>query len=119
MGDLQSRHRFNAARMAALVGNGTGADGGRVDAAERARWRAQARVWLRADLLAFGKLLDDNFAQAREWVRETLTYWQQNPDLLGIRDPGALAKLSPDEREDCLALWSEVDAVLKRTEEKR
>jgi serine/threonine-protein kinase len=45
-----------------------------------------------------------------------LTHWQVDPDLAGLREPRALDKLSADEREECLALWKEVGAVLNRTQ---
>src|SRR5262249_1396367 len=48
--DPDVRHLYNAARAAALAGCGGGADGGALSEAERARWRKQARAWLRADL---------------------------------------------------------------------
>ncbi|MFL5342944.1 MAG: hypothetical protein ACJ8F7_22650 [Gemmataceae bacterium] len=41
---------------------------------------------------------------------------QTNNDLAGLREPSALDRLSPDEREDCLALWKEVAAVLSRAQ---
>jgi serine/threonine-protein kinase len=112
--DLRVSHRFNAARAAALVGCGAGADGGALSEAERGRWRKQARAWLRADLTAWTKKLDSRTAADRARVKNTLARWQADPDLAGVREPGALANLSADERKDCLALWEEVDRVLKR-----
>jgi serine/threonine-protein kinase len=112
--DLRVGRRFNAARAAALVGCGAGADGGSLSEAERGRWRKQARAWLRADLSAWAKKLDSRTAADRARVKNTLARWQADPDLAGVREPGALANLSADERKDCLALWEEVDLVLKR-----
>ena len=44
--------------------------------------------------------------------------WQKSleavPDLAGLRDPGALDKLSGDEQEQCRALWHEIGAVHDR-----
>jgi hypothetical protein len=37
------------------------------------------------------------------------------PDLVGVREPGALEKLSDEERKEWLALWREVEALLSRT----
>ena len=42
--------------------------------------------------------------------------WQTAPDLVGLRDPSALEQLSADERRECLALWSEVAAVLRQAD---
>jgi serine/threonine-protein kinase len=113
--DLHVGHRYNAACAAALVGSGAGQDGGEMSEAERARWRKQAREWLRADLAAWGQKLDSAPAANRQ-VRKTLTHWQADPDLAGIREPGALDKLSADERRECLALWKEVTAVVSRAQ---
>jgi serine/threonine-protein kinase len=114
--DLEARHRFNAACMAALAGSGVGVVDKNLADSEKKRWRMQARQWLHDDLFSFGKLLDGYFKQSQDWVRETLKYWQRNSALIGIRDPDKLATLPPDEREDCLALWREVVTMLRRTE---
>jgi serine/threonine-protein kinase len=42
--------------------------------------------------------------------------WQQAPDLAGIRDPAALAKLPESERKECEALWAEVQALIDRAQ---
>jgi hypothetical protein len=41
--------------------------------------------------------------------------WRYDTDLAGLREPGALEKLSAEEREEWLALWREVEALLSRT----
>src|SRR5262249_25972045 len=56
--DFGSGRRYAAARAAALVGCGRGADAEGVEEPERARWRRQAREWLRADLAAWNRALD-------------------------------------------------------------
>jgi eukaryotic-like serine/threonine-protein kinase len=43
--DLRSGHRYEAARAAALAGCRLGADGAKLDEAERTRWLRQARDW--------------------------------------------------------------------------
>jgi serine/threonine-protein kinase len=114
--DLGLNHRYHAARAAALVGCGRGADADGVDETERAGWRRQARDWLRADLTARVRLLDENSAAVRGDVRRALTNWKEDPELACVRDPGELNKLAPDERKEFLALWADVAAVLARTE---
>ena len=114
--DPDVSHRYNAACAAALVGCGGGEDGGTLSQAERARWRKQARAWLQAELAAWAKKLDSTTAADYVLVQKTLTHWQVDPDLAGLREPRALDKLSADERKECLALWKEVGAVLKRTQ---
>jgi serine/threonine-protein kinase len=106
--------RYAAACAAALAGCGRGEDGAELGDAERARWRAQARQWLRADLGAWAKLLESGIAADRTKVQNTLARWREDPDLAGLRDPDALAKLPPDERQECRALWSDLDALLQR-----
>jgi serine/threonine-protein kinase len=55
--ELGDGHRYAAARAAARAGCGRGADAAGLRDPERARWRGQAREWLRADLAAWAKLL--------------------------------------------------------------
>src|SRR5262249_19006250 len=97
-------HRYNAACAAASAGSGCGQDGGGLSEAERARWRKQAREWLRAELAAWGMKLESGTATDHALARRTLTRWQTEPDLAGLRDSSALAKLSMDERKGCLML---------------
>jgi hypothetical protein len=42
--------------------------------------------------------------------------WQATADLAGLREPGALDRLPPAERQECRMLWAEVAAALARTE---
>jgi len=82
---------------------------------ERADLRKQALQWLRADLAAWGKLLDKDADKARPVVQGKMTHWKQDTDLTGVRDPKALAKLPPDERDAWQKLWQDVDALLAKT----
>jgi hypothetical protein len=111
---LAAQCRYPAARCAALAGGGRGAGGAGLGAAERARWRKQARDWLRADLVVWSGTLDGRSEAARVRVWQMLTHWQGDPALAGLREPGALARLPAAERQECRALWQEVAAVLKR-----
>ena len=52
--------------MAALAAGGFGGDATRLDAAERARLRGQALVWLRDDLGLWGKQLEAGGPQVRD-----------------------------------------------------
>jgi serine/threonine-protein kinase len=113
--DLGTDHRYNAARAAAQAGCGRGADATGLGEEERARWREQARQWLRADLAARARAWDADPTATRGAVRQALTRWRNEADLACVRDPGALDKLAPDEREEYLALWADVAAVLART----
>jgi serine/threonine-protein kinase len=106
--------RYLAARCAALAGCGVCKDSAGLDEAERTRWRKQARQWLRADLVAWARMLDSDSPAARNLAKRMLTLWQEEPDLAGLRERAGLEKLAEDERKGCLALWAEVGAVLAR-----
>jgi serine/threonine-protein kinase len=112
--DLVACHRYNAARAAARAGCGLGVDATTLGEEEKARWREQARQWLRADLAARSRAFDANPTAPREAVRLALTRWRNEPDLAGLRETVELNKLPADERKECLALWDEVANVLKR-----
>ncbi len=113
--DVDAGHRYNAACVAALAGCGRGEDGAKLSAEEQARWRKQARAWLRADLTAWSAKLESDRPRFRDLIRQKLAHWRTDPDLEGLRQPGALEKLSADERADSLALWEEIGGLLKRT----
>jgi tetratricopeptide (TPR) repeat protein len=112
--ELRTGYRMTAACTAALVGCGRGEDAADLSDAGRARWRAQARQWLRADLDAWAKKLDSGRAADRALVQESLAGWRKEPYLAGLRDPDALAKLPPAERQECHTLWSDLDTLVDR-----
>jgi serine/threonine-protein kinase len=112
--DPTSRIRYNAACMASLAGSGQGEN---VNDSERTRWRKQARDWLRADLASLTKQPTRGDPAIREFVLRTLTNWQVEPDLAGLRDPAVLEKLAPSERQEYQSFWSDVDASLKRAKD--
>lgn len=111
--DQRTRVRNHAPLVAILADSGCGEDAGKLSEAERARWRRQAREWMRADLEAWIDGRDGGPEMHREAVR-TLTHWRGDPDLAAMRDPAALGKLPPAERRECEKLWSEIDASLHR-----
>jgi hypothetical protein len=117
--DLRPGPCHEAARAAALTGCRLGADGAKLEEAERTRWRWQARNWLRADLAAWAETLDNNSTVTRALVRETVAHWQVDPDLAGLRESSAMAHLPADERTVCLALWQAVGNLLRRAREAR
>jgi serine/threonine-protein kinase len=110
--DLKASHRYNAACMAALAGCLPGADDPPLSEAVRARWREQALAWLRADLALWTQVLASGKAEARAAGLHMLTHWQRDPDLAGLRDEAALAKLPAAEREACRQLWAAVQQLL-------
>jgi hypothetical protein len=105
--------RFDAERQALAVMDAKLTD------QQRGDLRKQALQWLRADLAAWGKLLDENAKEARPAVQRMMTHWKQDTDLAGVRDPGALKKLAQDERDAWQKLWKDVDALLARSLQKK
>jgi len=112
--DRRTQHRYNAACSAALAVAGKGKDDPPPDEAAKAKLRAWALDWLKAERDAWAKLLESSPPQARSAIARTLLHWRQDPDLTEIREPQALAKLPEAERMEWLALWAEVDALLAR-----
>jgi hypothetical protein len=110
--DMQHQHRYNAACAAALAGCGQGNDADKLDGQERARLRHQAVAWLRTDLAYW---TDESGGPG--FRGEVLRWWQEDPDLVGIRDKDAVAILPADERETCQKLWSDVAELLKKSGE--
>jgi serine/threonine protein kinase/Tfp pilus assembly protein PilF len=112
--DLKTPNRYNAACAAARAGRGQGKDAAKLDDQARTHWRNRALAWLRADLALWAKELAKNTPLARRAVRDQLHHWQKDPDLAGIRDAEALAKLPPAEQTDFKKLWADVAALLQK-----
>ena len=98
---------------------GAGRTGPSSSEQERARWRQQAREWLRLDLAAWTKRLETAQPADRAEVQKALARWREDPDLAGLRDADALEKLPPAERQECQALWQEVADLLRRAQTTR
>jgi eukaryotic-like serine/threonine-protein kinase len=112
--DFRTWHRFNAAGYASLAAAAHAEEEAKLDDTERARLRKQALGWLRADVEAWTKLLENKQPAAGALVLATMKHWQQDSDLAGTRDKAALAKLPPDERAAFTQLWADVANLLKR-----
>jgi tetratricopeptide (TPR) repeat protein len=115
-GDLRRGHRYDAACAAARAAAGQGKDADKLDNKEKARLRRQALDWLRADLTAWAQVVEKDSPPDRALVQRQLQHWQKDPDLTGLRDKDALAKLPEAEREACRKLWADVDALLRRAQ---
>jgi len=72
--DRQTHPRYNAACAAALVAAGKGKDEPPLDDAAKAKLRVQARDWLKAELVAWTKVLETGPAQAKAAVVPTLQH---------------------------------------------
>jgi tetratricopeptide (TPR) repeat protein len=116
--DLGAAHRYNAACAAALAGCGQGQDADQLDGKERARLRRQALDWLRADLEAWGRLLDRGPDNVRPRIVEQLRRWLADTDFTGVRGPAALARLPEAERPAWQKLWGDVAETLARVQTK-
>jgi serine/threonine-protein kinase len=110
--------RYNAACAAALAGCGKGQDAGKLDDTERARLRRQALVWLRADLEAWGRLLDKEPDRFRPIVAKQMQLWLAGADFAGVRGPAAIAKLPEAERPAWQQLWRRVTDTLAQVQAK-
>jgi serine/threonine-protein kinase len=116
--DLSSGHRYNAACAAALAGCGQGKDSATTDTAERRRLRRQGHDWLRADLGAWRRQLDQAPDKVRPAVAQQMQHWLRDADLAGVCGPDALAKLPEAEREGWRQLWADVAATLAKAQGK-
>ena len=114
--DPGTTHRYTAACAAALAGCGRGEDGATLGEADRARWRGQAREWLRADLAGWARTLESGPESDRLLVRRRLAHLWADPDLAVLFDHDALDRLPPAERQECRTLWGEVDALIRRAQ---
>jgi tetratricopeptide (TPR) repeat protein len=113
--NLTSGNRYNAACAAALAASGQGDEAKTLDDKECDGLRKQAAEWLRADLALWTKKIATD-PKGREVARRTLQHWQEDSDLVGVRDKDALAKFPADEQEAWRRLWADVDVLLKKIE---
>ncbi len=106
-GDRRTQPRYNLACAAALAATGQATDAPSLDEAARSSLRAQALTALKIELDTWATLIKAQ-PQARPMAQRYLRHWQEDRDLVGVRDPGELAKLPPDEQAAWKALWDEV-----------
>jgi serine/threonine-protein kinase len=111
--DVSTGVRYNAGCVAALAGCDQGEDAPASDA-DRARLRAQALDWLRADLGVCAKAAGSGDPNLSAEVRQKLQDWRQNPEFAGVRDKLALENLPQAEREQWRPFWNDVDALLQK-----
>ncbi|MFG0259270.1 MAG: tetratricopeptide repeat protein, partial [Phycisphaerales bacterium JB041] len=111
--DPASDLRFIAACQAAVAAAGGMDDATTPDESGQALWRARARDWLRKELEAWAapQRTGDPGPLVRESAR--LARWRDDPDLASIRNPDALARLTPQERDECTTLWNAVETAIR------
>jgi serine/threonine-protein kinase len=112
--DLEAGHRLDAACAAALAGCGVGADAGELGEERRAALRKLALEWLTADYDAWAERHRLDKPGDRRLAATTVGAWLRNPDLAGVRDEEALAKLSSEERRAWQDMWTKVRALAER-----
>jgi tetratricopeptide (TPR) repeat protein len=112
--DRRAQHRYNAACAAALAAVGQGKDSPPPDEAAKTNLRQQSRDWLQAELAAWKKVLESARPEQRAVVIQTLRHWQEDPDLAGVRDPDALARLPESARAAWQSLWAEAAALIDK-----
>jgi thiol-disulfide isomerase/thioredoxin len=118
--DLNAGHRYSAACSAALAAAGQGTDAGQRDDQTHSRLRQQALAWLRADLDAWNRLLDQGSDQARvARVTKALQPWMVDIDLARVRGPDALALLPQAERPGWQKFWQDVAALRQRAQQQQ
>jgi tetratricopeptide (TPR) repeat protein/tRNA A-37 threonylcarbamoyl transferase component Bud32 len=106
----QLQDRYLAATAAALAGLGHGLDAGDLDDVERARLRRQAFDWLQAEVSARAGRLKGGVEVVTQ--RRFLDSLRRTPNLVGIREPGELARLPGPEARRWRRLWQEVDELV-------
>jgi serine/threonine-protein kinase len=115
---LHAGYRYDAAWAAALAGCGQGKDAAGTPDEEKSRLRGLALRWLNADLAGWAKQLQSGKPADRAWVQSKLRQWQQDTDLIGVRDREALEKLSAEEQQAWRKLWADVVALLQEAQRK-
>jgi tetratricopeptide (TPR) repeat protein len=111
--DVHSAHSYNAAWAAALAAAGKGEDAKGLAVEEWAWLQQRALDWLRADLAASAKLVAKGDKESRQFVQQRLAHWQQDADLVAVRDKEWLAAMPEADRARWQKLWADVAALQK------
>jgi tetratricopeptide (TPR) repeat protein len=115
-GAQPSRHRYNAACAAALAGCGQGKDAAGLDEKDRARLRLWSLDWLKRELQAWERALEQAPDKAGPAAGKQLQHWLHDADFSGVRGAEALARLPAAERQKWQQLWADVAATLARSQ---
>jgi hypothetical protein len=117
--DVFGGTRFRAACTAAAAGAGRGRDADSLDEEGRARWRKQARDWLRADLEESRRLSKSEKNGLQEFLKERLRNWSTDPDLAALRDRDVCTGLLPAEQKEFQGLCNELRILAGETKGER
>jgi hypothetical protein len=99
-----------------MAGCGRGRDADDLDEESRLGFRRQARDWMRAELEARRRLLEQERENAGGTVAHDLQRWLRNNHFAGVRGPEALARLPEAERQAWHQLWTDVADTLARAQ---
>jgi tetratricopeptide (TPR) repeat protein len=116
--DWNQQHRYNAACSAALAAAGQGEDARLLPDKAVAMFRRWALGWLRDDLTAYAKLVEQKNPATNREIRQRLAHWRRDPDLISVRDSQALDRLPDNEHAAWQALWQDMDKLLSRVAKK-
>ena len=100
-------------RAVAMAGTGMGKDAGKFNDDDRARWRQTALELISTRLQKIETQLD-SAAPPIESMQKRLLTLQQTPDLAGLREPAAMARLPKSEQDQFAAIWTRVNDMLLR-----
>jgi serine/threonine-protein kinase len=114
--ELRSLIYFEAACAAVLAAAGKGEDAAKLDSQEQKRLRQQALVWLREALTNHEEGVKSGAANRRTAAQRELRSWQKNLALASVRDKEALAELPEVERAGWQQFWTDIEALLKKSE---
>jgi tetratricopeptide (TPR) repeat protein len=118
LADNVNDYRFVAARAALLAGCGLGKDDPPLNDETRTAWRKQALAWLRDDLKLWSRLAVSPVSEHRNRALKKLQECLREPDLACVR-ANAIAKLPIDEQREWSRLWTEVEELLKKVQDKQ
>ena len=105
--------RYEAAIAALKASAGHGSQEPRLGEQERISLRRRALDWLRANLELRTRLLRDGAAMDLPSLSGwSLSAWETDPVLAGVRDQAALMKLPDAERVQWQRLWGDVAGLL-------
>jgi serine/threonine-protein kinase len=102
---------YKAACYAAMAGTGRSADSYLLDDAARAKMRARALAWAKVALAAATRAVANADADGLRAHGSALWWWIEEPDLDGVHEESALARLPVDEQEAWRTLWSDLRAL--------
>jgi tetratricopeptide (TPR) repeat protein/tRNA A-37 threonylcarbamoyl transferase component Bud32 len=112
------RYRCDAASVAALAGCVDRPVIAGFDAKARARLRAKALDYLRAEMRAWQRLLEEG-GNAGPIAAQAMQHWLADADFKGVRDAEALGRLPAQERVAWAKLWAGVTDLLARAKPSR